>query len=98
MSRFDLRKWFRRKQHDDIQSIKTVFMTEDGKALFRVLFKECGMNELSATDDDPYGTYLREGKRSVGLVFRSYLNMTDDELSRLLIDEKPPIEDYLNND
>jgi hypothetical protein len=89
--------WFRRNKHDELQAIRRVAETEDGKVLFRTLFKECGLNTLSAIDDDTHGTYLREGKRSIGLAFLTIINMTDDELAKLLIEEKPPVEDYLND-
>lgn len=93
MRHFNFNNWFRRKKHDEFQAIRRVFDTEDGKVLLRILMKECGINTLSAQDDDTHGTYFREGKRSVGLAFLTIINMTDEELAKLLIEEKPPIED-----
>lgn len=89
MSKFNILAWFKRKEHDEYQAIRRVYDTDDGKALFKALFREAGINELSAKDDDAYGTYLREGKRSIGIAFRKILTMTDEELTRLLSEEKP---------
>lgn len=73
-----------RKQ--ELEDLKAVMQTAQGRRLVWRLLSECHIFELSFTGNSE--TFFREGKRSIGLVFFRDLHVTCPELYRQMESEQ----------
>lgn len=66
-----------------VADYQRTFSTEHGKRVLRQMMRECGMDEPSFVEGDPYGTAFNEGKRAAVLDIINKLKMDITALEKI---------------
>lgn len=68
------------------RAYKSTFDNMNGKRVLADLRRFCGATTPSADVNNPYATYVQEGRREVWLRIMAHLNLTEEEVFELVED------------